>query len=197
MATCEDCGDEMGTAKTCGKQYIRYGDNFYERLTKRNGIEEEDGEKCHDCGITIEGNNIHHMGCDWEGCPRCGGQMISCGCNSVFCDDSCGDWYSNGCDKEHAGKPWHSIPNGYDITYPTSETIKKNMSFMAKQMNLWMAQGESDRIKEMIIEKLNKKLGNYGEVFKLIIDMAYDNGKKWQVAEDTIKTIRKLNRSNG
>ena len=34
--------------------------------------------RCHDCNI-ITGNH-HHPGCDMEVCPRCGGQLISCGC---------------------------------------------------------------------------------------------------------------------
>jgi len=39
----------------------------------------DDGERrCHDCNIAHGG--FHHLGCYWERCPRCGGQIISCGC---------------------------------------------------------------------------------------------------------------------
>lgn len=34
--------------------------------------------RCHDCGIKPGG--FHHPGCDNERCPRCQGQLISCGC---------------------------------------------------------------------------------------------------------------------
>lgn len=34
--------------------------------------------RCHDCNIAPGG--YHHPGCDMERCPRCQGQLISCGC---------------------------------------------------------------------------------------------------------------------
>jgi hypothetical protein len=35
-------------------------------------------ERCHDCNVTRGG--YHHSGCDMERCPKCHGQIISCGC---------------------------------------------------------------------------------------------------------------------
>ncbi|MBO4633113.1 MAG: hypothetical protein J5858_14435 [Lentisphaeria bacterium] len=36
-----------------------------------------DGRPCHDCGAA-EGE-YHKPGCDWETCPVCGHQLLSCG----------------------------------------------------------------------------------------------------------------------
>ncbi len=37
-------------------------------------------ERCGDCGVRPAG--FHHRGCDMEECPRCRGQLISCGCDA-------------------------------------------------------------------------------------------------------------------
>jgi hypothetical protein len=37
------------------------------------------GERCHDCNV--QPGRYHHSGCDWEECPRCHRQVISCPCN--------------------------------------------------------------------------------------------------------------------
>ena len=35
-------------------------------------------QRCHDCGVKDGG--FHHPRCDSEICPKCGGQIITCGC---------------------------------------------------------------------------------------------------------------------
>ena len=34
--------------------------------------------RCHDCGVAAGG--VHHVGCDMEICPRCGGPFLGCSC---------------------------------------------------------------------------------------------------------------------
>lgn len=37
-----------------------------------------DENDCYDCGCKT--NEFHDLGCDFEKCPVCGGQLISCEC---------------------------------------------------------------------------------------------------------------------
>jgi hypothetical protein len=36
-------------------------------------------DRCGDCGVLRGG--VHHPGCEFEQCPRCGGQLIGCDCS--------------------------------------------------------------------------------------------------------------------
>lgn len=74
MVKCQDCKQEMQTATSCTKPYIRVNGKVYLRNTRYHDV----NKRCHDCGIV--NGNIHHFGCDMERCPRCKGQIISCSC---------------------------------------------------------------------------------------------------------------------
>lgn len=77
MAKCSFCGQEMTTSDTCpANSVILFPDGKMLRSSKEH-FHEPDG-RCHDCGIKHGG--WHHPGCDVERCPRCGGQIITCGC---------------------------------------------------------------------------------------------------------------------
>lgn len=81
MAICEDCGRETKIATSCAFSRLILGGESLDRVF----YGAEPGERaafrgipCHDCGVRLGG--YHHFGCDWERCPRCGGQLIFCGC---------------------------------------------------------------------------------------------------------------------
>lgn len=76
MTICGDCKQEMLKADSCTWNGIVIGGKTYQRNTGYFDA----GERCHDCGLVNKPGNIHHFGCDIERCPKCGGQLISCGC---------------------------------------------------------------------------------------------------------------------
>ena len=80
MGKCKVCDKEMTDpkVKTCmGNIEIKFQDG---KILPSNGISFDFNERCHDCAIENKLGNHHHPGCDMERCPRCGGQIISCGC---------------------------------------------------------------------------------------------------------------------
>ncbi len=100
MAICGFCNQDMSSNKvdTCtGNDFVEYPNgeklesvpyNFrvsdFEDAIILGEVKpfppnfKEEDKRCHDCNIKNHGK--HHPGCDMEECPRCGGQLISCGC---------------------------------------------------------------------------------------------------------------------
>ena len=76
MAICDWCGREITEADDCSKnREVKFPNG--EKLPAIPYPADED-VRCHDCGVMP--SSYHHPGCDMERCPRCGGQLISCGC---------------------------------------------------------------------------------------------------------------------
>lgn len=79
MAKCKFCNREMsdGGSDTCVyNDIVKYPNG--DILPSSNYHFNEKSGRCHDCNIKHGGK--HHPGCDVERCPRCEGQLISCGC---------------------------------------------------------------------------------------------------------------------
>ncbi len=79
MAKCDWCEQEMKSPTTVdctSNTEVEFPDG--KKLPVSTYHFEEPSGRCHDCGI-VHGKR-HHPGCDVERCPRCEGQLISCGC---------------------------------------------------------------------------------------------------------------------
>lgn len=79
MAICQDCNREMLMVASCTVSELHLHGAVYSLTAyRRDGTADPRGGRCGDCGVTPGGN--HHLGCDMQRCPRCRGQLISCGC---------------------------------------------------------------------------------------------------------------------
>ena len=81
MAICKYCELEMNEAHGCVKMPVKTIDGNLDPILYGSEIgrePEKPGHRCHDCGALP--GHYHHPGCDWEQCPRCHKQLLSCDC---------------------------------------------------------------------------------------------------------------------
>ena len=81
---CKQCNHDWSVNKGCRpiKWYIDRNGVTYDPIKvgypEDWGYDEPEDYVCPDCGAPKWAQ--HHMGCDAERCPRCGGQLIMCMC---------------------------------------------------------------------------------------------------------------------
>ena len=73
--TCKLCGQKMLRADGCTWPGVYSRGVYYRRI--KYGEEE----------FPWPDEHFHHMNCDVEECPICGGQLIGCDCDLEYTDD--------------------------------------------------------------------------------------------------------------
>jgi hypothetical protein len=68
----------MLTADGCTQKTVEFPDGESLPSIPYNPDYGDETKRCHDCNA--KRGEYHHPGCDMERCPRCHGQLISCGC---------------------------------------------------------------------------------------------------------------------
>ena len=85
MAICKHCEKDMLVVDSCIELPIMVNDKEgfnpipYGQETRFRGHVYNPENRCHDCNVKFGG--FHHPGCDWEECPICHEQIISCYCH--------------------------------------------------------------------------------------------------------------------
>lgn len=81
MAKCSWCRKEMTDKKTircAGNKVVVFPDKTKLPSLKYAPTPEDPEQLCPDCNV--KPGEAHHPGCDMERCPKCKGQLITCGC---------------------------------------------------------------------------------------------------------------------
>lgn len=78
MAVCDLCDREMTSASSCTVTELHACGAPYTLSPYSPDPRAGGSPRCGDCGV--EPGGFHHIGCDLQRCPRCGGQLLSCCC---------------------------------------------------------------------------------------------------------------------
>ena len=110
MAMCEFCRGEMTAGGSCTVEALHVDGRRFElaRFGSEPGPYGSRAAQCGDCGVVRGG--LHHLGCDLQTCPRCGGQLLSCGCRFDEDGPEDDDWLGD--DPDDWGAPL--VPFGVD-----------------------------------------------------------------------------------
>ena len=129
MATCPYCEQEMtaDTTVSCTSKTVEYPDGTTMPVVPFTN----DVYKCHDCGIANGGT--HHPGCDVERCPKCGGQLISCGCLSTETDE---DDDSESDENDEVGKMLRAIDETVEQWKKEGRTRESLLDEFGQMLNI-------------------------------------------------------------
>jgi len=80
MSICKYCRKEKLEGHSCLGIPVRHGSSKYEpvKYGDESNPNKSTEERCPDCGV-IKGG-YHHIMCEQEECPVCGGKLVNCGC---------------------------------------------------------------------------------------------------------------------
>ncbi len=83
---CPLCGGGFHTDGGCGYAFVLHGSRRYARVRYGEETEELPEARCSECGALA--GRVHHVGCQVEMCPVCGGWLNDCGCAEGFAEDA-------------------------------------------------------------------------------------------------------------
>jgi len=93
MAICNFCGKEMIGASSCIESYIVIDGKKYHPIRYQERKDIVFGEREAGCpGCNVRDGGFHHVGCEFEICPKCHNHWIYCRCSGIkirIDEDSC------------------------------------------------------------------------------------------------------------
>lgn len=99
MARCVWCGGEMTIVDSCVVDHLHDHGRCVSMVPWGSELRwPHSNRRCGDCGVAP--GKWHHLGCDIQECPTCGGQLLSCDCRFDEDGDDIDDEYDQDCDDD-------------------------------------------------------------------------------------------------